>query len=449
MRHLPDQDPAGGPFLKPPTKGELTKLGETPLEEGYRLACQTHTAGDVTIEIPPRSPMEIGKYNTLTIKRIDKGGVLLSDGADETFLPGPEVTPDLVEGQELEVFVYNSQKNETRATLMTPKAQLNEFAYLEVVDVTPIGAFLDWGIPKDLMVPFGTQKWPLKKGEKTIVYIAQDSKKTGIIGFTNLEPFLSRNFSDLKSGQQVKLLVWGITPLGAKVIVDNRYSGLVYSQDIDEPLMPGQELTGWIRRLRKDGKLDIGLWEKNIEKADSFKARLIELLEKNNGALPLTDKSDPQLLRKELNMSKRMFKMITGNLLKDGKVEIHETGITLTGVTPPTVTQYVQYAERARRQIPPGAEVSEGSPGAEVSSDRKTCGTAEKRKSSQGKGQTGRSLQPGGSGIRSEQPSRGREEGRPRKPGGRPRHGGGPHKAAPHDSRHGGRRGNRPPHEGR
>lgn len=394
--------------------------------------------------------MEIGKYNTLTIKRIDKGGVLLSDGADETFLPGPEVTPDLVEGQELEVFVYNSQKNETRATLMTPKAQLNEFAYLEVVDVTPIGAFLDWGIPKDLMVPFGTQKWPLKKGEKTIVYIAQDSKKTGIIGFTNLEPFLSRNFSDLKSGQQVKLLVWGITPLGAKVIVDNRYSGLVYSQDIDEPLMPGQELTGWIRRLRKDGKLDIGLWEKNIEKADSFKARLIELLEKNNGALPLTDKSDPQLLRKELNMSKRMFKMITGNLLKDGKVEIHETGITLTGVTPPTVTQYVQYAERVPAvKFPQGPKYPKAAQGPKYPQTAKPAEPLKKGKVLKVKAKPEDLSSLVVPGYDPNNPPEEERRGGPRKPGGRPRHGGGPHKAAPHDSRHGGRRGNRPPHEGR
>ena len=279
--------------------------------------------------------MEIGKYNTLTIMRVDKGGVLLSDGTEETYLPGPEVTPDMKEGQELKVFVYNSQKNETRATLQTPKGQVGEFAYMKVVDVNPLGAFLDWGIPKDLMVPPGTQKWPLKKGEGTVVFIAEDSRRKGIIGFTNLSPFFSKDFSALKSGQKVDILVWGLTPLGAKVIVENKFSGLVYKQDMDKPIEPGQRLTGWIRRIRKDGKLDIGLWEKNIEKSGDFKARLLEALRSRGGMLPLTDKTDPQVFRTELNMSKRVFKMTAGMLSKEGKIEIHETGITLPGVEPP------------------------------------------------------------------------------------------------------------------
>ena len=279
--------------------------------------------------------MEIGKYNTLTIKRVDKGGVLLSDGTEETYLPGPEVTPDMKEGEVLRVFVYNSQKNETRATLQTPKGQVGEFAYMKVVDVNPLGAFLDWGIPKDLMVPPGTQKWPLKKGESTMVFIAEDSRRLGIIGFTNLSPFFSKDFSELKSGQKVDVLVWGLTPLGAKVIVENRFSGLVYKQDMDKPIEPGQRLTGWIRRIRKDGKLDIGLWEKNIEKSEDFKARLLEALKAKGGMLPLTDKTDPQVFRNELNMSKRVFKMTAGMLSKAGKIEIHETGITLPGVEPP------------------------------------------------------------------------------------------------------------------
>ena len=291
--------------------------------------------------------MEIGKYNSLRVKRIDKGGVLLGDDDGETYLPGPEVPSGLAEGQELQVFVYNSQKNEIRATLMTPKGELGDFAHMEVVDVNPVGAFLDWGIPKDLFVPRGTQKRPLRKGEKTIVYIALDSKKTGIIGFTDLDPFVNRDFSNLKPGQRVDILVGRLTSLGAQVIVDNQFAGLIYSQDIDEAIEPGQRLPGWIRRLRKDGKLDIGLWQKNVEKADSLKARLLGALKKNKGALPLTDKSDPQVLRKELNMSKRMFKMTVGILLKEEKIEQHETGITLPGTPPPRVPKVLKVKAKA------------------------------------------------------------------------------------------------------
>ena len=293
--------------------------------------------------------MEIGKHNILTVRRIEKGGVLLGDEGGETYLPGPEVPPGLAEGQELRVFVYNSQKNEIRATLMTPKGELGDFAFMEVVDVNSVGAFLNWGIPKDLFVPRGTQKQPLRKGEKTIVYIALDSKKTGIIGFTDITPFASRDFSNLKPGQQVKLLVWRLTSLGAQVIVNNQFAGLVYRQDIDEPLEPGQRLPGWIRKLRKDGKLDVGLWQRNIEKAESLKARFLRVLADNGGILLLTDKSDPQVLRAKLNMSKRMFKMTVGMLLKEGRIERHEAGIILPGKTPPRAPKVLKVKARAEQ----------------------------------------------------------------------------------------------------
>jgi len=279
--------------------------------------------------------MEVGKYNTLKVERINEGGARLTDGKEETYLPGSEIPQHLKEGDDIEVFVYNSQKHETRATLMKPTAELGDFAVMEVVDVNRVGAFLDWGIPKDLMVPPGTQKFPLEKGDKTIVYIAQDSRKSGIIGFTDIKHFVDWDFSGLKSGQQVSLLVWGMSPLGANVIVDNKYSGLIYKQDMDKPLEIGDELPGWIRRIRKDGKLDIGLWEKNIEKIDSFKDRLMDALDEAHGVLPYTDKTDPMVFRSKLNMSKRVYKMAVGMLNKEGKIEIHDTGIVLPGKTPP------------------------------------------------------------------------------------------------------------------
>lgn len=279
--------------------------------------------------------MEIGRYNDLVVKRVSSSGILVGDDSEEIYLPTAEVSDPMRRGDRLRVFVYNSQKGALRATLQKPKGELGEFVVLRVIDVNQYGAFLDWGIPKDLMVPPGAALRTLKVGELALVYISMDSSKRGIIGFTDIDRFISRTPKGLHPGKEVGFLVWRTTKMGVNVIVENRYLGLIYHQDVDRELLPGEKLTGWIRKIRGDGKIDIGLWRQNLEKADLFKQRLLQELEKGGGSLPLTDQSDPQLLRERINMSKRMFKMITGMLLRERKLELHETGITLPGVPPP------------------------------------------------------------------------------------------------------------------
>ena len=279
--------------------------------------------------------MEIGLYNTLKILRKETKGLILTDGTDEILLPRKEVPEELPESGELKVFVYNSDREPVRATTMTPRAVRGEFGLFPVKEVNNVGAFLDWGIPKDLFLPFGAQKTRVSQGDMVMVFVAFDSRKTGIIAFSNLEPFLSRNFSRIKEGQKVKIIIRDFNQNGARVIVDHRYPGLIYKQDFDGVLRPGQERDGWVRQIRKDGKLDIGLWERNIQVADKFKEMILTRLKENNGNLPYTDKTPPEQIREQLGMSKRMYKMAAGILMKEGKIEIHEKGITLAGTRAP------------------------------------------------------------------------------------------------------------------
>ena len=336
--------------------------------------------------------MEIGRYNTLEISGKTGRGLVLTDGEMKILLPKKEIPRDLEFPKDIEtlpdpeekkadrkagaeenknsftppagkkgrivvktktpesdapakadqkqrpslkVFVYNSDRDTLRATTRKPYAVQGEFARMKVKEVNSFGAFLDWGIPKDLFVPYGAQGRRLKPGEMTWVFIAMDSRKSGVMGFSNLEPFLFTNFKDLKTGMKVKILIRDFNDNGARVIVDHRYPGLIYKQDFDGPLKQGEERDGWIRKIRKDGKLDIGLWEKNIDMADKFTSVLLEKLKEAGGTLPITDHTSPEEIREKLGMSKRMFKMAEGILYREKKIQIHPAGIFLEGVRTP------------------------------------------------------------------------------------------------------------------
>ena len=166
-------------------------------------------------------------------------------------------------------------------------------------------------------------------------FLAMDSKKKGVMGFTKIDMFFSRDFSGLKSGQKVKIKIRDFNDNGARVIVEEKYSGLIYKDDMEGALKPGEEMEGWIRKIRKDGKLDIGLWEKNIDMAAKFKKILLDKLKENDGTLPITDRTHPSEIRNILGMSKRQFKMAEGILFREGKIQIHPAGLFLEGVRTP------------------------------------------------------------------------------------------------------------------
>lgn len=298
--------------------------------------------------------MEIGRYNNLKIIRRNARGLILGDEDGEVSLPKREIPADLGDADELKVFVYNSGKDSLAATTMTPTACLGEFGYFRVKETGDMGAFLDWGIPKDLFVPRGAQKRSLRQGEWVIAFVALDSRKTGLIGFTDLDPFLKRKIQNIRPGQKVKFLVRDMGDNGARLIVEDLYQGLIYKQDLEPGIRPGDIREGWVRKIRGDGKLDIGVWQKNIQAADHFKENLLAKIAEAGGFLNLNDDSPPEVVRERLGMSKRAFKMTAGILLKEGKIQLHEKGLVLTGSRAPKTIKVKAKAEDLGSLVKPG-----------------------------------------------------------------------------------------------
>lgn len=271
----------------------------------------------------------IGDFNTLKVKQPYKSGVYFEAGEKEIFLPKRETPLEIKTGDELTVFVYNKTKDVLGATLEKPFAVVNEFAALKVNAIESFGAFLDWGIEKDLFLPNRRQTKPLREGEYVIVRLVPDYEGEGIIGDTDLEIYFEHDTSELKEDMKVDLIVYALTPLGFSVIVNRKYPGLVYrSEGYREPEQ-GDVLTGYIAKIRDDGKLDISLKRKGYTAVLDSRDVLLDAIKEAGGFLPLHDKSDPELIKERLGMSKKLFKKIAGGLYRDGLVIIETTGLRL------------------------------------------------------------------------------------------------------------------------
>lgn len=271
----------------------------------------------------------IGDFNTLKVKQLYKGGVYFEVGEKEIFLPKRETPLEIKIGDELTVFVYNKTKDVLGATLKKPIAVVNEFAALKVKTIESFGAFLDWGIEKDLFLPNRRQTKPLREGEYVIVRLVPDYEGQGIIGDMDLEIYFEQDTSELKEDMKVDLIVYALTPLGFSVIVNRKYSGLVYrSEGYREPKQ-GDILTGYIAKIRDDGKLDISLKRKGYTAVLDSREVLLDAIKEAGGFLPLHDKSDPELIKERLGISKKLFKKIAGGLYRDGLVIIETNGLRL------------------------------------------------------------------------------------------------------------------------
>ena len=279
--------------------------------------------------------MEIGKFNRGKIVLLTQKACFIDLGAEEdVFLPPYEVPEGLKKGDEVEVFVYNTSAEEIRATTAKPYAVIGEFASLEVTDVTGFGMFLNWGLQKDLFVPTRNIRAELKPGDTAVVKIIHDYSGKGVIGtcrFDDLFEKLPDNAEELmKPNKQVELIVYGFSRLGVRVIVDNKYSGLLYRNEIFEELRIGDRHTGYIKKIREDGLIDAALQPQGF-KAATNDARLIILdeLEGAGGFLPLHDKSSTEEIKARLLMSKKVFKKTIGGLYREKKITIEEEGIRL------------------------------------------------------------------------------------------------------------------------
>ncbi|MGK7396032.1 MAG: CvfB family protein [Candidatus Cyclobacteriaceae bacterium M3_2C_046] len=273
--------------------------------------------------------MEIGRFNKLVITRETPQGLYLNDNQEEVLLPNKYIPENYTIGQEIEVFVYKDSEDRLIATTLHPKAQLDQFAFLEVVDVNQHGAFLDWGLEKDLFVPYKEQKQRMDIGKKYLVRLCLDHRTSRMIGVNRIEPFLKKPQGELEVGQPVEVMVFDESPLGFKIMIDQQFEGLLYHNEIFEPLAIGDVKTGFIKNIREDLKIDVSLQKPGFESVADFKAILIEKLKQNDGFLPYHDKSSAELIKQKLNMSKKSFKKAVGGLYKEEKIVLEPGGIRL------------------------------------------------------------------------------------------------------------------------
>lgn len=270
----------------------------------------------------------IGEYNLLTVNRmVDFGAYLKSEDEEEILIPGKWLPAGTEPGQELKVFVYTDSEDRPIATTMEPLAVVGDFAALEVKAVAPFGAFLDWGLEKDLLLPKAEQHRPVKVGEKVVIKVCVDFKTNRLIGVSKLAPFLKNAGEDLKPSQEVELLITQITPLGFQALVDKKYSGLLYKNEVFETIQVGDQRKGFIRKVREDGKLDVNLKPFGKEGMHSDRDKVLEKIAENGGRLPLGDKSEAEDISRTLNMSKKSFKRAIGILYKERKIQISDQEI--------------------------------------------------------------------------------------------------------------------------
>ncbi|QPK63465.1 GntR family transcriptional regulator [Methylomonas sp. LL1] len=272
--------------------------------------------------------IEIGKLNTLTINN-QRDNQFYLDGGElgDIALADKEFRGQV--GDSLRVFVYIDGKNQTIATIQIPKAQADQVAWLKVVSLSHAGAFMDWGLPKDLLVPFSEQKCKMVEGRFYLVRLFLDENNR-IAASMLLDDFIQDEAFYYKEGQAVELIIADETELGFKAIVDHKYWGVLYKNEIFQPVKKGQSLSGFIKKVRSDHKLDLILnQEKYGQKVDSTSAKILSVLEKHGGYIALTDKSPPEMIYDTFAVSKKVFKQAIGGLYKQRKIVIEDKGIRL------------------------------------------------------------------------------------------------------------------------
>ena len=275
--------------------------------------------------------MEIGKTNKLTVARnSDFGFYLIDDDKNEVLLPNSYVSEDLKIADDIEVFIYKDSENRIIATNLKPFIQLGEFAVLQAKDVNEYGAFMDWGLAKDLFVPFGEQTKKMEAGNWYLIYLLLDEETNRLIGSNKVKKFLHFDEIDVKQNDQVDLLLFDRTELGINAIVNNKYKGLIFNSDIHKNIQAGDKMSGFIKQVREDGKIDLSLEPIGYKNSIDINSEIIiSALKNNNGLLELTDKSSPENIKYILGLSKKAFKKALGNLYKNIIVELHKNEIKL------------------------------------------------------------------------------------------------------------------------
>lgn len=274
--------------------------------------------------------IELGKFNQLeVVKEVDFGMYLDGGEEGEILLPTRYVPENCEIGDFLNVFLYLDIDERLIATTLTPLVQVGQFACLEVAWVNQFGAFLNWGLMKDLFVPFREQKMKMQVGRSYVVHAHIDEESYRIVASAKVERYLSKEFPEYAPEEEVDILIWQKTDLGFKAIIDNKYSGLLYENEIFRNLETGMRMKAYVKQVREDGKVDLILQKPGFEKIDDFAKTLLDYIKEHDGRIELTDKSPADDIYDTFGVSKKTFKKGVGDLYKKRLIALHEDGITL------------------------------------------------------------------------------------------------------------------------
>lgn len=273
----------------------------------------------------------IGKRNILSIVRASAPGLYLDGGElGEILLPGRYIPRDLKPKDKLDVFVYRDSEDRLVATTETPHVMVGEFACLRVISVNQnVGAFLDWGLSKDLLLPFREQETPVRAGQRVVVHVCLDQKTDRILATSRLKRHLSHDTPAYRNGQPVNLLIVNQTPLGYTAVVENAHLGLLYHNNLSAPLEVGQKIKGFVRIVRPGGKIDLSLDASGYKRVATLTEQVVQALERQGGRLELDDDSSPEAIRQAFGASKKAFKQALGKLYKDRRISFEKPGIQL------------------------------------------------------------------------------------------------------------------------
>lgn len=275
--------------------------------------------------------VEIGKINTLkVVKEVDHG--LYLDGGDEfgeILLPNRYVAEDMEIDHFVDVFIYNDSEDRIIATTDEPLAEVDEFAYLKCISVTKFGAFLEWGLAKDLLVPFKEQATEMQEGLSYFVRVYLDEETERIVASSKTKQFLDNSPTEYEEGEKVDLIIGNSTDLGVKVVINDKHSGLLYHNEIFKEIHPGQRIQGYIKKLRDDDKIDVSLERPGYQKIDGLAGEILEKLENSGGFLEVNDKSSPDTIKHIFGTSKKNFKKALGALYKERIITFKGEGIQL------------------------------------------------------------------------------------------------------------------------
>lgn len=275
----------------------------------------------------------LGTYQTLNVARITEFGYFLQNTSsqkdEEVLLPNKLALRDLQEGENVRVFLFKDGEERLTATMQDPKITLNSVAFLEVKDANNFGAYLDWGLDKDLFVPHREQVDTMQQGQSYLVYMYLDEKTDRLAASMKIDRFLEDSEITVEEKEEVDLWIWRKTDLGYQVIINEVHEGLIYHDEFYQDVYPGDQMTGYIKQVREDNKIDVTLRPIGYKKVEPNAQHILERLKQSGGFLDLHDKSDPEEIHNRLEMSKKTFKKAIGRLYKENIIRIKDDGIYL------------------------------------------------------------------------------------------------------------------------